>query len=286
MKYNNLDVVIRDVQNVQLEMLIELDRICKGNGIKYQLFAGTLLGAVRHKGFIPWDDDIDVCLLREDYNKLLKVCKSDLDSKYFLQNYETDKRANLQFSKIRKNDTIFMSKSCQNNDIHQGIFIDIFPMDNIEPDKLLGKMHTKLFNIMFIVTSSMDKSRCYSAKTPLIKYIRLSIYYLLKLIPKNVIDKFTTRVACKFNSRETKYVSHLTNGVSKMRVKKYIMEKDMFYDTIDGEFEGYTFPIPKNYHDVLTRNFGDYMEFPPEDEQYPHHGIIEVSFDTKECVKL
>ena len=92
MEYNELDVGIRDVQMIQLEILLEFDRICRKNNIKYQLFAGTLLGAVRHKGFIPWDDDIDVCLLRDDYEKFLDVCLRDLDPGFFLQTYETDEK--------------------------------------------------------------------------------------------------------------------------------------------------------------------------------------------------
>ena len=281
MEYSNLDVNIRDVQKVQLEILIELDRICKKYNIKYQLFSGTLLGAVRHKGFIPWDDDIDVCLLREDYNKLLEICDSELDSKYFLQNYNTDKNCILQFSKLRKNNTIFRSESYKDSNIHQGIFIDIFPMDNIETNTMLGRLHPKLFNFMFIITTSMDKSKCYNAKTPLRRFIRLGIHYISKILPKNSIDKLATKVACMFNSRDTKYIAHLTNGVSKGRIEKFIREKSTFYDTIDWEFEGHKFPIPRNYHEVLTKHYEDYMELPPMDKRYPHHGIIEINFNTK-----
>ena len=282
MKCENTNIYIKDVQNVELEILTELDRICKKYSLKYQLFSGTLLGAVRHKGFIPWDDDIDVCLLREDYNRLLSVCKSELSPKYFLQNYDTDKNCVLQFSKLRKNDTIFRSKSYKYSDVHQGIFIDIFPSDNIVTDSILGKLHPKLMNIMFVITTSMDKSRCYNAKNSFRKFIRILIYYIFSIFNKSFIDKLATKVACMFNSRDTKYIAHLTNGVSRGRIEKFIREKHTFYDTIDWEFEGYKFPIPRNYHEVLTRHYGDYMKLPPENQRYPHHGIIEISFDTND----
>ncbi len=286
MKYKNIDVSIRDVQTVQLEILIELDKICREHGIKYHLFAGTLLGAVRHKGFIPWDDDIDVCLLREDYDRFLEICKTNLDSKYFLQNYITDKHSILQFSKIRKRNTIFKSQSYSDGEMHKGIFIDVFPLDNIEPNTLIGKIHPKLFNLLFVATSSMIKSRCYCVKNPLRKYIRLAFYYGLKLIPKISIDKLTTKIACLYNNRDTKYVAHLTNGVSKGRIEKFMRVRDTVRDTIEWEFEGHKFPIPGDYHNVLTNQFGDYMQLPPEDKRYPHHGIIEVNFDTTKVLHI
>lgn len=280
MKYDNMNVYIKDVQSVQLEILVELDRICKKHEIRYQLFAGSLLGAVRHKGFIPWDDDIDVCLLREDYNRLLNVCKTELNEAYFLQNYETDNESILQFSKIRKNNTIFMSNSYKDSNMHMGIFIDIFPLDNIRPNTFLGELHRKLCNIMFVATTSMVKSRCYNVKNPLRKYIRLGLHYFLKLFPKIMIDRLANRVICMFNQKDTVYVSHLTNGASKSTYNRYMVKKDDFYNVMDGEFEGYKFPIPIEYDKVLTNLFGDYMKFPPINKQKPHHGIIKIDFNT------
>lgn len=279
MKYNNLDVEIRDVQKLQLEILLEFDRICRKNNIKYQLFAGTLLGSVRHKGFIPWDDDIDVCLLRKDYNKFIKACRFDLDSKFFLQTYKTDKNYNAQFAKIRRNNTIFLENSTSECKIHHGIYIDVFPMDNILPDTFLGKLQQKLLYVIGRINLSRIKKLCLNAKNPIEKYISIVFHYILKIIPKHWTDELQTKIACIFQNKDTKYVSHLTNGVSKTTYTRYMMERDRFYDTIDGEFEGYIFPIPENYDSVLSRLFGDYMKFPPKDEQKPHHGIIEVNFD-------
>ena len=111
MKYRNLDYDVEDVQRVQLEILLEVDRICMKNEIPYQLFAGTLLGSIRHKGFIPWDDDIDVCMLRNDYERFLECCQSDLSDGFFLQYWRTDRKSILQFAKVRKNNTIFTNKT-------------------------------------------------------------------------------------------------------------------------------------------------------------------------------
>lgn len=286
MNYDNIDISIRDVQKVELDILIELDRVCKKHGIKYQLFAGTLLGAVRHKGFIPWDDDIDVCLLRKDYDKLLEVCKIELNPLYFLQNYETDKFSNYHFSKIRKNNTIFKMKSSKDTNMHEGIFIDIFPMDNVRPESFLGEVHRKFCNFIFIIISSMIKSRCYDAKNLLVKNVRLLLYYLMKLFPRKFIHSLGDKAFCVFNQEDTDYVACLTNGASREEYNNFMVKKDTFYDLIEWEFEEHKFPIPKEYDYVLTKNYGDYMTPPPLEKQKPHHGIIEVVFDNTKTSKV
>ena len=136
---SNSWTTLRDVQKVQLEILLEFDRICRKHGLKYLLFAGTLLGAVRHKGFIPWDDDIDVCMLRGDYERFLTVCKDELSAELFLQTTDTDREYPLQFAKLRKNNTRFVEKSMSDLKIHHGVFIDIFPLDNVMPHSFIGR---------------------------------------------------------------------------------------------------------------------------------------------------
>jgi len=279
-QYYGTDINIEDVQKVQLEILIEFDRICRKNNIEYQLFAGTLLGAIRHKGFIPWDDDIDVCLLRSDYEKFIECCKIDLKSNYFLQYYDSDEKAILQFAKIRKNNTIFTNMTYQDTGMHNGIYIDVFPLDNVKPDSFKGNLQPKLFNLSYIISSSRMKNRAIHAKNRVNRTIRLMFYYILKIVPKKSIDKLIQKTLCMFENENTEYVNHLTNGVSKQRLEKYLRKKNTFYNIEYAEFEGHMFPIPENYHDVLTRNFGNYMKLPPEEKRYTHHGIIEVNFDT------
>ncbi len=118
------------VRLVQIELLDELDRISKKYNIKYQLFAGTLLGAVRHNGYIPWDDDIDVAMLREDYERFISVCEKELGADYFLQTPDLE-GSPYPFSKLRKNNTLFVEGNVEHIDIHHGVFIDVFPMDNV-----------------------------------------------------------------------------------------------------------------------------------------------------------
>lgn len=275
MNYQN-GVSINEVQAVELEILNEFDRICKMHSIPYQLFAGTLLGAIRHNGFIPWDDDIDVCLLRKDYERFLHVSKNDLNDSYFLQTCFSDPTSIVQFAKIRKKGTVFRNLSDLDNTYETGIYIDVFPLDNVYPEMLLGKFQPWLFAFWYLCTTSSVKKRVERSKNIIVKLVRKMFYQLLKVYPKQKCDLHAQRVLRMFESKETEYINHLTNGVTKTRLRKYLRKRETFYNIIEWEFEGTMFPIPSNYHDVLTRNFGDYMQFPPEEQRYPQHGVIEV----------
>ncbi len=284
MKYIGTDIYIRDVQKVELEILLEVDRICKLGDIKYQLFGGTLLGAIRHNGFIPWDDDIDICMLRKDYEKFLQCCKTDLSDKYFLQHSTTDKNSILQFAKVRKNGTLFINPVEQGSGMHNGIYIDIFPLDSIKLDTPVGKMQPWIFNALYIINSSRLRTKVLNAKNKFNRYGRTIFYYLTKIIPKKFLDKLSERVLRMYEQNDTNYVNHLTNGVSKMRLNRFIREKDKFYEIKYKKFEGHLFPVPKDYDDVLTRMYGDYMELPPAEDRYPHHGIFKVCFNTEKQI--
>lgn len=280
MKYPGIDIDIRDVQLVELEILLKFDRICRKHNLQYQLFAGTLLGAIRHKGFIPWDDDIDVCMLRKDYDKFIGVCNEDLDKKkYFLQTCFSDPRAIVQFAKLRKNNTTFINKIDNDKSTHTGIYIDIFPLDNVKPGTMAGIFQLFLFKFLYALTTSTVRERVLRAHNKITVITRYLMYLVMKIIPKRCVDKAIQKVMVMFKGDDTKYVCHLTNGITRERFNRYLRESSKFYDIVEWEFEGYLFPVPANYHDVLTRNFGDYMTLPPEDKRFPHHGIIKVEFD-------
>lgn len=276
MKYYVAGVELKDIQNAQLEILLEFDRICKKHGIKYQLFAGTLLGAVRHKGFIPWDDDIDVCVLRQDYIRLVKVCKRDLKPDFFLQTYKTDENYVMPFAKLRKNDTVFLEEATAETEIHKGVFIDIFPLDKVFPNQLKGSLQRHILFILSKVNLCRIKRLCLDIKNPLMRSLSLTLHYCLKSVPNAWVNVLFDKIISRFEKEDSNYVSHLTNGTSKDRYERYMMKKVDFLDSTVGEFEGYNFPIPENYHKILSNLFGDYMKFPPEEEQSPHHGVIKV----------
>ena len=133
---------LKNLQSVLLEMLLELDRICKKNNIKYCIFAGTMLGAVRHGGFIPWDDDLDVAMLREEYEKFRKACKSDLNkANFFFQDNTTDPHYRWGYGRIRRKNSEFVRVGQEHMKMRTGIFLDIFPLDGVPISTPLRGIH-------------------------------------------------------------------------------------------------------------------------------------------------
>ena len=144
------------------------------------------------------------------------------------------------------------------------------------PNTFFGKLQPLLFSFWYLCSTSSIENRVKQSKKIAVKTIRRIINLLLKIIPKRFCDKQAQKALRMFENHEAIYVNHLSNGATKIRLKKYLREKSTFYDIIQWNFEGYMLPIPSNYHDVLTRLFGEYMQLPPVEQRNPHHGVIEV----------
>lgn len=260
----------RKIQLRQFSILCEIDRICKRNEINYYLIGGSALGAVRHSGFIPWDDDIDIALLRHDYDRLLECCKKELSNTFFLQTSETDKHYFLGFSKVRINGTLFEESFYVDSKMHQGIFLDIFPLDNITDNKIgaylrfyLVKLLTKIILLKYNRIDTVNSMLVQILFFPVVKFVPNRM--LLNLVDKNVqLGKST-------NS---------TNVINYFTV--YKLKKELFPLSIWGtprlaNFEGREFPVPEHTDAYLTQLFGDYMKLPPEKDRIGHQ-IINVEF--------
>lgn len=287
MDHSNSNPEIRDLQLVQLEILLEFDRICKKHNIRYQLFSGTLIGCIRHQGFIPWDDDIDVCLIREEYDRFLEIAKIELDEKFFLQTYETDRNTVKRLARIRKNNTLYLQEQYQFIKMHHGIPISLMPLDNVKPGTFIGEFHRAFYQFLLVPLRKLNYCRSWdncinkNKNKPLRKSVTILLHVISKFIPKKFTDNFHNKIACMFNGKETEYIAHLTNGATKKRYKAFMMSRKDFFDVISGKFEGHTFPIPRNYDKLLTNIYGDYMTYPPIEEQKPKHYVTNVILDTK-----
>lgn len=237
-----------------LEIAVEVDKICRENGWKCSLYGGSVIGAVRHNGFIPWDHDIDMAMPRKDYDKFVKYMKKNPNEKIFFSNIKSEKRYPNSWGKVRLNGTVFQEPELVKlSELHKGVFIDLHPIDNIVPCFL--KFQVKL--AMFWSCVGKVKSGIYNGS---IKKKR--IYKLFSWLPYSLINAFRNGAMKMFKHLPTKNVykvAHPNNGV-------YPIPRCTFEDLIEHQFEDKKFFIPKNYHEFLTKRYGNYMEIPPESE--------------------
>lgn len=267
MEENNLQEIQHRLWSVEQDILDEIHRVCTEHGLRYSLAYGTLLGAVRHKGFIPWDDDVDVMMPREDYNQLLDIWNSAAQTGYLLQTEECSADYNNNFAKIRKDHTTFLQYEEQKNRLfHKGIYVDIFPMDRRASSWLSDKIQFFLFalNLLF--------NRGYSSGSGGV--IGLGERVLLAVFPKSSYRKISAiagRLSRKWNNMTNgDYVSN--NTIEDCRV---FFPSDIFENIEPIVFNGKEYFAVSGYDEVLSRKYGDYMKLPPENERHwTHHPVL------------
>lgn len=267
---------LKKVHEIQLEMALEVKRICEKHAIKYSLIAGTLLGSIRHKGFIPWDDDLDIGMLREEYEKFVHVCSYELDSKYFLQTWESDEGFALPIAKLRRNKTKYVEKNSSYSTLHSGIYIDIFPFDNIERSsakRIIQKNFSYILKRLLLVKM---KYKVYDENEVLKKNIYKLIDKISFLFKKNKIQETLYKVMTSNNKSSSNEVVTFGGayGFNKETIKREWLE-----DLTEVEFENEKFSAPLDFTGYLSRFYGDYLTPPPIDKRYNRHNIIEISFE-------
>lgn len=246
-----------------LEILDFFDKICKKNNLKYYLGGGTLLGAIRHDGFIPWDDDIDVYMPREDYNKLLKLKINN--EKYWLDNYKTNKQNWHPFSKIRLKNTEFYEQNIPLFIENQGFWIDILPIDNTKNTHFsFLKIRKRLVEICKnILLYKTVKKKNYDS------ICKKIFYNFTKFIPNFIILNFREFIMQLENNKKNKY---LISFGSRYKVENQLHLKEKIFPLKKHVFELKKYPIPYDYDYVLTKIYGkDYMIVPPKDKQRTHY---------------
>lgn len=253
---------LRELQFVELEILIEIDRICKKNHIRYSLTGGTLLGAVRHGGFIPWDDDADVSMLRSEYRKFQKACKTDLDkSRFYFQDIDNTPGYRWGYGKVRRKDSLFLREHQEDMPYEQGVFVDVFPRDAVPDNKVLRKMHSFA---CYCVRKSMWSAVGRKVSQGRIMRLWYTIVYALT---KNNIAKIYHFLIKISSNKKTEYVRALTFPLPNKQIG-YKREWYRQYDKI--AFEGYRFQVEKSYLEWLKSEFGDYMSLPPVGKRKTH----------------
>ena len=265
---------LRDIQLFELKMLKDVVKVCDDNNIEYMLSSGTLLGAVRHGGFIPWDDDIDIYMTLDNYKKFLKVGQQALGEKYFVQNYETDKLYFEMWTQIRANGTTSMPIKFKNWNIHFGMCLDIFPLVGVSDNEKKRKKQKKAlcFNRLLLMDGFL-------------KATGENISSKMKLLYK--IPYRIRKAICKFNERKIYLDFRKYDSCSIIWydiIKIYPAE--LFKNLTKIKFEDTEFTTLSKYDEYLTILYGDYMTPPKESERNGHSGELgEIIRDTKKDYK-
>lgn len=238
---------LKEHQQLMFEMLKEVDQVCRKNNITYMLFAGTMLGAVRHKGFIPWDDDLDILMMRNNYERFLQIAEKDLNlKKYYLQK-EFTAHWPMFFSKLRCNGTTCIERYVPKDECtHMGVYIDIFPCDNLYENKIVRKLQ---FAASKIVIARSLGERGYLTNSKLKKIVIL----ISRIMPTNILKTF----AEYRKGTKSSMVHTFFGGAS--QYEKNVYPRSWFSQITLCQFEDAQFPIPIGYDEILTQLYGAYM---------------------------
>jgi len=257
-------IKIEELKKIQLDILKDIDNFCKKNNIKYWLDYGTLIGAIRHSGYIPWDDDIDIGMLREDYDKFLKEYNKN-NNQYQFISCENDKDYLFPFGKVIDTNTILYEPD--ENGIKIGVYVDIFVHDKASDNNLDNKksyqkrdLYNKL-RIAQIFPNLYDKT---SLKKRLLRFF-VNLY--LKFLPKNYYTKKIIKNSMKYNNKDT---SKIADFIAPYEV---VVDKKIFDKTIDVTFEKNKYPAPIGYDEYLRTIYGDYMKLPPKEKRISNHNF-------------
>lgn len=257
---------IKEIWAVELDLFAEFDRVCKKYGLKYVASGGTLLGAVRHKGFIPWDDDMDLMMMRNEYDRFCKVASQEFKPPYFFQTEETDPGFRRRFARIRNSLTTGILKRdiIMQPTYNQGIFIDIFPLDNVIGNKELYKKqcqsYKKYKKLSLALRVIEDFPPVYS-KDSFKYWFKLLLHFLIGHIShyfqwsRKAFDK--SNIICQqYNDKECEYISLLTLDIKDLRhaLRKTTLDKIVYTD-----FEFLKIPIIAEFDEHLRHKYGDYM---------------------------
>lgn len=258
----------RKLQLRILDIVKDVDKICRENDIDYYILYGSALGAIRHQGFIPWDDDFDIGMTFDNYVKFLEICEKKLDkNKYYVQTPEKEKNYYLSFSKIRDIRTTLIEEGNENIDIVRSVYIDVFPLVGIPNNKI--KERILKINRAFMLSANMNVINN--------KFLRCIFDIILKIFGRRKILKYTTKRCFKYNTNDCEYWCSIADGDDYIqnKIKREIYGKPKYV-----KFEDIMLPVPENTDKYLKNIYGDYMKIPSEEQiKFREHTPYYLNFD-------
>lgn len=269
-----MNQTVRDVQDKILETMLYIDRLCRANNITYHIMGGTALGAVRHGGFIPWDDDLDIFMTPSEYEKFKKAFISEKNKKFIIQEWKTVS-GYLEYAKVRMNGTTFIEESFKNKKMHHGIYVDIMILHKLPSNKFIQK---KIYYQSKFVTLYALSQRNWKPKTSVQNLILKS----LKILPCRLIAKWCYKNIYKYDNLARDYC--WCYFITPAKFRSGIFEKDFFDKFEEVSFEGHMLLGPAKIKEYLEYRYGDYMKLPSEEHQKAavHAMVYDVEKDYSE----
>lgn len=265
------ELSMTEVQQKAVDILLYVDAICRKHDLKYTIFYGSLIGVERHKGFIPWDDDIDIVMPRPDYERLLDILQGD--AQYTLLAFETRAKFRYPFAKlVDPNTTVKTTQYFGGEDPDLGVFLDIFPIDGIpETEKQRQNLRnvTEQYRLNMMDTLELCYARSYSLPKALGKLLLRYPYHHRLLKEGDYTDwrNLYQEAALKIPFGSTEYCGYL----EWIHINWGVFPVSWFREYEDVEFAGHKVMAIKARKDFLTLRYGDYMKMPPEEERVTHH---------------
>lgn len=261
---------LEEIQKQSVKILYAIDRICRQEGIKYFLAYGTLLGAVRHNGFIPWDDDIDVQMPRDDYERFEEYCKNNSKELYPLVLFSQETERKYPYMLSRLCDIRYRIIKDNEKECGMGLFVDIYPLDGMGNDLNEAISFEKRAHYLTSMFLQSTRKHFKIGKTRKIR--RIMMKYLLfiyaKLRGKHYIGKKIEAISKTYTFDDSDYVGCV---VWRTYGKRDIYPKEWIDELVEHKFEEKMLMIPKHYDSVLSQIYGDYMKLPDADDRLPHH---------------
>ena len=261
-------ITLDELKKIELDTLLEIDALCERLGLRYSLCGGTLLGAIRHGGFIPWDDDIDIFMPRPDYNRLIEYCKHN-ETPFSLLCNETNEKYGYLFAKAMAKNTVIHEPNANPTNIDMGVYVDIFPIDGLADDYESSKALFNKTRFKRELLVARNWKRFFRSKTRAWYYepIRFAFFVLSRFVSRAGLIRSVQKAysADSFDQRE-----YAATVCGSYRLKEILPSR--VYDTYtELEFEGHKFKALKDYETYLSSIYGDYMQLPPEHKRVSHH---------------
>ena len=251
------------LKGTMLGILDEVDRICKKHGLRYFLVFGTLLGAIRHQGFIPWDDDIDIGMPRKDYDRFISLCQKELPGNMYVQDVSTNTRYWLKMAKIRLKGTVFLEKIMENSLIprdEMGIYIDVFPFEGLKHITCFTHFRHSIVNKILVLEWAKEGISKLSGLKKL----------LSDLVPMTALVKICNKLQRVGNVDNPQYFYYFGMPVE---VSRNFFTYDQLFPLQEVSFEGKKYPAPNDIHHHL-KSYGDYMKLPSAKDQINHNPVL------------